>query len=119
MSMAVDSNDLQSALAEKDLAISISPEKGRCLIAKRSFTRGEIVLLQDPYVSVLDSASVNKRCDVCFRLCTNLKRCSVAKQLGIAVVRAREMDGGYISMSARQLLVSRRRNNKHLHLHCN
>lgn len=79
MSMAVDSNDLQSALAEKGLAISISPEKGRCLIAKRSFTRGEIVLLQDPYVSVLDSASVNKRCDVCFRLCTNLKRCSVCK----------------------------------------
>ncbi|XP_057816340.1 histone-lysine N-methyltransferase ASHR1 isoform X1 [Cryptomeria japonica] len=74
-----NTSDLQSALAEKGLTISITQEKGRCLVATRSFAPGEIVLVQEPYVSVLDAASINKRCDTCFQLSMNLKRCSACK----------------------------------------
>eukprot|EP01018_Ginkgo_biloba_P035137 Gb_12569 [translate_table: standard] len=73
------SSDLQSSLAVHGLTVAITPEKGRCLVATRPFSRGELVLVQEPYVSVLDSASLNKRCDACFHLYRSLKRCSACK----------------------------------------
>ncbi|KAH9299492.1 hypothetical protein KI387_031174, partial [Taxus chinensis] len=73
------SSDLEAALADKGFTISITPEKGRCLIATKLFNAGDTLLLQEPYVSVLDGASMNKRCDACFRPSMNLKRCSACK----------------------------------------
>ncbi len=42
---------------------------------------GAEVLAQEPYVAVLDGNSQHKRCDRCFSLSSNLKRCSACKSV--------------------------------------
>lgn len=62
-----------------NLSVSVSPAKGRCLIANRAFHRGEVILQQEPYVCALDDSSQALRCDRCYRQSSNLKRCSACK----------------------------------------
>lgn len=63
------------------LSITRSPSKGRCLVALRSFRRGDHILHQEPYVATLDAASQGSRCDRCYRpsQSSSLKRCSACK----------------------------------------
>ncbi|KAL2631968.1 hypothetical protein R1flu_016654 [Riccia fluitans] len=72
---------LEKFLLEQGLRISIDGTKGRCLVADRIFTPGEVIISQEPYSSVLDSSSGNRRCDNCFNLSSNLKRCSACKSV--------------------------------------
>ncbi|KAJ7513608.1 hypothetical protein O6H91_23G006300 [Diphasiastrum complanatum] len=80
-SPAAAQGELQESLASLGLAVSISEEKGRCLIALRDFCRGQVILEQDPYVSVLDKESRGARCDSCFVQAKSLKRCSACKHV--------------------------------------
>ncbi|KAH9572654.1 hypothetical protein CY35_02G163000 [Sphagnum magellanicum] len=68
-------------LARYGLVVQLSNSKGRCLIASRAFKQGAEVLAQEPYVAVLDGNSQHKRCDRCFSLSSNLKRCSACKSV--------------------------------------
>ncbi|XP_057444003.1 histone-lysine N-methyltransferase ASHR1 isoform X2 [Lotus japonicus] len=70
--------DLHSALEDRSLAVSTVPQKGRSLFTTRDFYPGEVILTQEPYVSVPNnnsSVSAQKRCDRCFTT-TNLSKCS-------------------------------------------
>ncbi|CAL5417352.1 unnamed protein product [Camellia sinensis] len=68
-------DDLQRALSVRGLALSILPEKGRCLFSTRDFSPGDVILSEEPYVSVPNRVSVDSRCDWCLTT-SNLKRCS-------------------------------------------
>ncbi|KAL7176463.1 hypothetical protein ACSBR2_029906 [Camellia fascicularis] len=68
-------DDLQRALSVRGLALSILPEKGRCLFSTRDFSPGNVILSEEPYVSVPNRVSVDSRCDWCLTT-SNLKRCS-------------------------------------------
>ncbi|GIL49275.1 hypothetical protein Vafri_5404 [Volvox africanus] len=53
--------------------------KGRHLIATRPFAPGEIILQQDPYVSVLSEKQTPWFCDFCYSYCQRPLRCSRSK----------------------------------------
>ncbi|XP_057795841.1 histone-lysine N-methyltransferase ASHR1 isoform X2 [Salvia miltiorrhiza] len=69
--------ELQKALNGKSLSISTLPEKGRCLLAARDFSPGEVILSENPYVSVPNKNKESPlcKCEWCFSS-TNLKKCS-------------------------------------------
>ncbi|XP_052201557.1 histone-lysine N-methyltransferase ASHR1 isoform X2 [Diospyros lotus] len=67
--------DLQRALSERGLTVSTLPDKGRCLLTLRDFSPGNVILSEEPYVSVPNKASRDSRCDWCF-MTSNLKKCS-------------------------------------------
>ncbi|KAI3689087.1 hypothetical protein L2E82_47035 [Cichorium intybus] len=62
-------------LCDHNLSVSTLPEKGRCLFTSREFSPGEIILREEPYVSVPNKPPVESRCDWCFTS-INVKRCS-------------------------------------------
>ncbi|XP_021737875.1 histone-lysine N-methyltransferase ASHR1-like isoform X1 [Chenopodium quinoa] len=66
---------LQRHLSELGLSVSVSPEKGRCLFTTNQFSPGEIIISQQPYVSVPKDSSGASRCEVCF-CSAKLKKCS-------------------------------------------
>lgn len=67
--------ELQRALGERGLSVSSLPEKGRCLIAAKDFSPGEVIISQEPYVSVPSNTSRSSKCEVCFGS-DNVKKCS-------------------------------------------
>ncbi|CAA2994865.1 histone-lysine N-methyltransferase ASHR1 isoform X1 [Olea europaea subsp. europaea] len=69
--------ELQKALNDKNLTVSSLPEKGRCLFTTRDLFPGEVILSEDPYVSVpnKNKESPNSKCEWCFSS-SNLKKCS-------------------------------------------
>ncbi|XP_057502364.1 LOW QUALITY PROTEIN: histone-lysine N-methyltransferase ASHR1 [Actinidia eriantha] len=71
-------DDLQRVLSERGLIVSTLPDKGRCLVSTRDFSPGDVILSEEPYVSVPNRASVDSRCDWCFTT-SNLKRCSACQ----------------------------------------
>lgn len=70
--------DLQSALNDHGLTITILPEKGRSLFATRNFHLGEEIISQEPYVCVPNNSTMESRCDRCFTS-INIKKCSACK----------------------------------------
>uniref|UniRef100_A0A5B7AL27 Putative histone-lysine N-methyltransferase ASHR1 isoform X1 n=1 Tax=Davidia involucrata TaxID=16924 RepID=A0A5B7AL27_DAVIN len=70
--------DLQRALSDRGLTVSTLPEKGRCLVSTRDFSPGDVILSEEPYVSVPNKSSVDSRCDGCFTS-SNLKKCSACQ----------------------------------------
>ncbi|CAI9108877.1 OLC1v1008578C1 [Oldenlandia corymbosa var. corymbosa] len=72
--------DFHKALNDKGLTVSSSPEKGRSLLTTRDFSPGEVILSQEPYVSVPNRNSIDSRpkCEWCFSS-SNLKKCSACK----------------------------------------
>ncbi|XP_048494161.1 histone-lysine N-methyltransferase ASHR1 [Beta vulgaris subsp. vulgaris] len=67
--------ELRRALAELSLTVSFLPEKGRCLLAANNFSPGEIIISQEPCISVPNNSSGVSRCEVCFAT-ANVKKCS-------------------------------------------
>ncbi|XP_022880187.1 histone-lysine N-methyltransferase ASHR1 isoform X2 [Olea europaea var. sylvestris] len=69
--------ELQKALNDKNLTVSSLPEKGRCLFTTRDLFPGEVILSEDPYVSVpnKNKESPNSKCEWCFSS-SKLKKCS-------------------------------------------
>ncbi|RVX22474.1 Histone-lysine N-methyltransferase ASHR1 [Vitis vinifera] len=67
--------DLQADLSANGLTVSTTPEKGRCLLSIKDFSPGEVIISQEPYVSVPNNSAVHSRCEGCFRS-SNLKKCS-------------------------------------------
>ncbi|BBN09598.1 [histone H3]-lysine4/36 N-trimethyltransferase SMYD [Marchantia polymorpha subsp. ruderalis] len=72
---------MEQYLVDHGLKVTVVDTKGRCLVADRDFSPGEIVLDQEPYSSVLDAESKSLRCDACFRCSENLQRCSACKSV--------------------------------------
>ncbi|KAG5524985.1 hypothetical protein RHGRI_031610 [Rhododendron griersonianum] len=70
--------DLQGVLSQRGLTVSTLPDKGRCLFSIRDFSPGEVILNEEPFVSVASRASVDSRCEWCFST-SNLKRCSACQ----------------------------------------
>ncbi|XP_008233908.1 PREDICTED: histone-lysine N-methyltransferase ASHR1 [Prunus mume] len=70
--------ELQRALEDRALTVSNVPEKGRCLFTSRDFSPGEVIISQEPYVSVPNNSSAESRCDACFES-SNLKKCSACQ----------------------------------------
>ncbi|VVA13666.1 PREDICTED: histone-lysine N-methyltransferase [Prunus dulcis] len=70
--------ELQRALEDRSLTVSNVPEKGRCLFTTRDFSPGEVIISQEPYVSVPNNSSAESRCDACFES-SNLKKCSACQ----------------------------------------
>ncbi|XP_071703585.1 histone-lysine N-methyltransferase ASHR1-like [Rutidosis leptorrhynchoides] len=77
--------DLQRLLVnEHGLSVSVLPEKGRCLFTTQDFSPGEVILSEEPYVSVPDKISRESRCDECHTesrcdwcfTSSNIKKCS-------------------------------------------
>ncbi|GMH00279.1 hypothetical protein Nepgr_002118 [Nepenthes gracilis] len=66
---------LQSSLSERGLSVSHLPDKGRCLFTTKDFCPGEMIMSQEPYVSVPNNSSVVSRCEVCFAS-RNIKKCA-------------------------------------------
>ncbi|OAE21597.1 hypothetical protein AXG93_939s1030 [Marchantia polymorpha subsp. ruderalis] len=75
------SSQMEQYLVDHGLKVTVVDTKGRCLVADRDFSPGEIVLDQEPYSSVLDAESKSLRCDACFRCSENLQRCSACKSV--------------------------------------
>ncbi|KNA09525.1 hypothetical protein SOVF_152750 [Spinacia oleracea] len=63
--------ELRGILSERGLSVSSLPEKGRCLLTTNHFSPGEIIISQEPYVSVPN----HSRCEVCFGS-DKLKKCA-------------------------------------------
>ncbi|KAI5668589.1 hypothetical protein M9H77_18442 [Catharanthus roseus] len=72
--------ELETALSQKGLKVSTIPGKGRCLFTARDFSPGEVILSQEPYVSVpnKNSSDSSLKCDWCFTS-TTLKKCSACQ----------------------------------------
>ncbi|XP_042508779.1 histone-lysine N-methyltransferase ASHR1 isoform X2 [Macadamia integrifolia] len=70
--------DLQNALSGRGLTVTTHPEKGRCLVSTRDFTPGDVIISQEPYVSVPNNSLVDVKCDGCFTS-SNLKKCSACQ----------------------------------------
>ncbi|KAF3788479.1 Histone-lysine N-methyltransferase [Nymphaea thermarum] len=79
--MGACTEELAKSLSEQGLAISFTQEKGRCLIADRDFSPGEVVISQEPYASVVDTSCHGKTCDSCFSSNNSLKKCSICKMV--------------------------------------
>ncbi|XP_044510707.1 histone-lysine N-methyltransferase ASHR1 isoform X2 [Mangifera indica] len=69
---------LQSALQDRGLMVSYSPDKGRCLFTSRDFYPGEVILSQEPYVCVSNNSYSESKCDGCFAA-GKLKKCSACQ----------------------------------------
>ncbi|XP_009121061.1 histone-lysine N-methyltransferase ASHR1 isoform X2 [Brassica rapa] len=67
--------NLQSFLRDRCLTVLNLPDKGRSLFTSRDFRPGEVILRQEPYVSVPNNNSSESRCDGCFKT-DGLKKCS-------------------------------------------
>ncbi|PHU14610.1 Histone-lysine N-methyltransferase ASHR1, partial [Capsicum chinense] len=67
--------ELEQVLRDKGLTVSSLPEKGRCLFTTRHFSPGEVIISEEPYVSVPNKSA---KCEWCFAS-TNLKRCSACR----------------------------------------
>ncbi|XP_069155358.1 histone-lysine N-methyltransferase ASHR1 isoform X2 [Solanum lycopersicum] len=67
--------ELEEALSDKGLTVSSVPEKGRCLFTTRDFSPGEVIISEEPYVSVPNKSA---KCEWCFTS-SNLKRCSACQ----------------------------------------
>ncbi|WOH00595.1 hypothetical protein DCAR_0519963 [Daucus carota subsp. sativus] len=67
--------ELERELGKRGLSYSNQADKGRCLFSTRDFSPGEVIISQEPYVSVPNRTSGDSRCDWCFSS-SNLKRCS-------------------------------------------
>ncbi|KAK4490099.1 hypothetical protein RD792_000756 [Penstemon davidsonii] len=69
--------ELKNALNDKRLQVLTLPEKGRCLFTSRDFSPGEVIISENPYVSVPNKnrESPQWKCEWCFSL-ANLKKCS-------------------------------------------
>lgn len=72
--------ELQRAVSERGLRISFlhDPDKGRCLFSDKDFFPGDVILSEEPYVSVPNKASKDSRCEWCFTT-SNLKKCSACQ----------------------------------------
>ncbi|KAM7507683.1 hypothetical protein LguiA_018136 [Lonicera macranthoides] len=70
--------DLRRELSKQGLTVSTLPDKGRCLFSARDFSPGDVILSEEPYVSVPNKTSSDSRCDCCFTT-SNLKRCSACQ----------------------------------------
>ncbi|XP_059631874.1 histone-lysine N-methyltransferase ASHR1 isoform X3 [Cornus florida] len=70
--------DLQRGISDRGLRVSNLPEKGRCFFTTRDFSPGEVIVSEEPYVSVPNRTSVDLRCDGCF-MSSNLKKCSACQ----------------------------------------
>ncbi|GAB2235212.1 hypothetical protein Droror1_Dr00027706 [Drosera rotundifolia] len=68
-------DELLAALSKRGLAITQHPQRGRCLYTAKDFSPGEVIISQEPYVSVPGNSSTASRCEFCFAS-SNLKRCS-------------------------------------------
>lgn len=68
-------DELLAALSKRGLAITQHPQRGRCLCTAKNFSPGEVIISQEPYVSVPGNSSTASRCEFCFTS-SNLKRCS-------------------------------------------
>eukprot|EP00249_Psilotum_nudum_P015021 c25124_g1_i1 orf=280-1665(-) len=51
------------------------------MFASRCFVKGDVVLEQDPYISVLNSNNASKRCDGCYKPGSSVKCCSACKHV--------------------------------------
>ncbi|VFQ83479.1 unnamed protein product [Cuscuta campestris] len=69
--------ELEGALSEKGLKFSTHPQKGRCLFTSRDFSPGEVIISQEPYVSVPTKTKSEPlpKCEWCFTS-SNVKKCS-------------------------------------------
>ncbi|WCJ44594.1 Histone-lysine N-methyltransferase ASHR1 [Euphorbia peplus] len=70
--------ELHNTLLNWGLYISNSPHKGRCLITSKDFSPGEVIISQEPYVSVSNNSQTELRCDACFSS-ANIKKCSACQ----------------------------------------
>ena len=64
---------------DKGVRVEKTHERGRHLVARRSFEPGDVVVSQWPYAAVLFNAEISRFCNYCFRSATNLRRCSRSK----------------------------------------
>ncbi|KAL9245528.1 hypothetical protein vseg_019171 [Gypsophila vaccaria] len=67
--------ELQRTLAQNGLTFTSLPYKGRSLFTTKDFSPGEVIIRQEPYVSVPNNSKRGSRCEVCF-VSDNLKKCS-------------------------------------------
>ncbi|XP_019182367.1 PREDICTED: histone-lysine N-methyltransferase ASHR1 [Ipomoea nil] len=72
--------ELQEALSEKGVTVSTHPQKGRCIFTTRDFSPGEVIISQEPYVSVPTKTKTgpSAKCEWCFTS-TNVKKCSACQ----------------------------------------
>lgn len=96
--------ELQKALNEKGLTISTLPEKGRCLFTTRDFSPGEVIISENPYVSVpnKNKESPQSKCEWCFSS-TNLKKCSACHVVWYCSSRCQKSDWKLHSAECRAL----------------
>ncbi|KAL5033784.1 hypothetical protein RTP6_001702 [Batrachochytrium dendrobatidis] len=52
---------------------------GRCMIATKDLRVGLELMMEKPYVAVVDDASLNQTCSGCFRLAAHMQQCSSCK----------------------------------------
>ncbi|XP_057532445.1 histone-lysine N-methyltransferase ASHR1 [Amaranthus tricolor] len=62
---------LRQVLMEHDLTVSVLPDKGRSLFTTKNLSPGEVIIRQEPYISVANSS----KCEVCFTP-VNVKKCT-------------------------------------------
>ncbi|OMO98251.1 hypothetical protein CCACVL1_04275 [Corchorus capsularis] len=72
--------ELQSVLENEGLTVTFDPMKGRCLIANKDFSPGEVILREEPYVCAPKSfaSEAVPVCQGCFKT-SNLKKCSACQ----------------------------------------
>ncbi|EPS73138.1 hypothetical protein M569_01616, partial [Genlisea aurea] len=72
--------NLQKHLSDSSLRISKLPEKGRCLFTTRDFSPGEVIISENPYISVSSKTkeSPKSKCEWCFSS-VSVKKCSGCK----------------------------------------
>ncbi|KAL3504091.1 hypothetical protein ACH5RR_033932 [Cinchona calisaya] len=72
--------ELQKALNGRSLTVSTLPDKGRCFVTTRDFSPGEVIISQEPYVSVpnKNSSDSSCKCEWCFTS-SNIKKCSACQ----------------------------------------
>lgn len=71
----LEMEDLQSSLTCQGLTVTTLKGKGRCLYTTKDFSPGDVIISQEPYVSVPNNSSIDSRCEVCFTS-GKLKKCS-------------------------------------------
>jgi hypothetical protein len=57
--------------------VEVREGRGRCLVAERTFARGDIIMSHSPYEAVLYDDQVEARCHYTFALGQNLQRCAL------------------------------------------
>jgi len=66
-------------LREEDHYVINSNEKGRCLMAAKSYDIGDVILSNVPYTHVLFDRCLEERCSYCFVKSSTLSACSKCK----------------------------------------